>query len=219
MSKGTNPLFSREQIDLLAATILSKPNYQIATLAKKITENEPLFNQNIVKVVTSHQGEAIYFSRHPIPFIRGVAPETWLQSHTFSNISVYTHLGGNTLNTIAELAPSPLEKAESLEQLRWLENGLTIAGRHHRTGNNWRGCAGGPAAIRYWLTTSCRPIWLVSTLGTRPSSCSSIGVNFASDYDLFRSVRVTGMYNLLRGFVCPFYQYHEFSIHINKILC
>jgi 3-deoxy-manno-octulosonate cytidylyltransferase (CMP-KDO synthetase) len=125
--QGDEPYIQPEQIDLLTATLLAKPGHQIATLAKRITAFEALLNHNVVKVVTSTLGEALYFSRHPIPFIRGQAPENWLQLHDF-----YKHIGlyafrQETLRSIACLPPSPLEKAESLEQLRWLEYGLRIA--------------------------------------------------------------------------------------------
>lgn len=125
--QGDEPFIQPEQIDLVAQTLLANPGYQIATLAKKITEPPALFNPNIVKVIPSLQGAAIYFSRHPIPFIRGQEPENWLKAYDF-----YKHIGlyayrSDTLLKIARLAPSPLEKAESLEQLRWLENGFQIA--------------------------------------------------------------------------------------------
>jgi 3-deoxy-manno-octulosonate cytidylyltransferase (CMP-KDO synthetase) len=124
--QGDEPFIQPEQIDLLAETLRTRPDFSIATLAKKITESEPLFNQNVVKVVFSTQGEAIYFSRHPIPFVRGQETQHWLQSHDF-----YKHIGlyafrREALQAIAKLLPSPLEKAESLEQLRWIENGLKI---------------------------------------------------------------------------------------------
>jgi 3-deoxy-manno-octulosonate cytidylyltransferase (CMP-KDO synthetase) len=69
---------------------------------------------------------AIYFSRHPIPFVRGAEQKEWLDRHTF-----YQHVGiygyrVDVLHRITKLAPSSLEKAESLEQLRWLEHGFKI---------------------------------------------------------------------------------------------
>ncbi len=125
--QGDEPFIQPEQIDLLADTLLQKPDYQIATLAKKIIDQTQLFNANVVKVVVSPGHEAIYFSRHPIPFFRGEAPENWLNAHDyFKHIGLYA-FRSNTLQSIAALPPTPLEKAESLEQLRWLENGLRIA--------------------------------------------------------------------------------------------
>lgn len=124
--QGDEPFIQPEQIDLLAETLLHDRHFSIATLAKKIEQSEMLFNPNIVKAVFSATGRAIYFSRHPIPFVRGTAPENWLEQQSF-----YKHIGlygfrRTTLLKIADLPPTPLERAESLEQLRWLEHGLAI---------------------------------------------------------------------------------------------
>jgi 3-deoxy-manno-octulosonate cytidylyltransferase (CMP-KDO synthetase) len=124
--QGDEPFIQPQQIDLLAQTLLVKPESQIATLAKKITEHTDLFNPNIVKVVANRVGRAIYFSRHPIPFLRGQEQANWLEHHDF-----YKHIGlygfrRATLLELAALQPTPLEKAESLEQLRWLEHGYPI---------------------------------------------------------------------------------------------
>ena len=125
--QGDEPFIQPEQIDLLAQTLLDKPDFGIATLARQITDPEQLFNPNVVKMAASKSGEAIYFSRHPIPYIRGHAQEDWLSIHNF-----YKHIGlygfrRDTLRELAQLRPTPLELAESLEQLRWLENGYRIA--------------------------------------------------------------------------------------------
>jgi 3-deoxy-manno-octulosonate cytidylyltransferase (CMP-KDO synthetase) len=125
--QGDEPFIQPEQIDLLTATLRAQPHFQIATLAKKITHENTLFNSNVVKVVFSQSKEAIYFSRHPIPFVRGHEPIHWLQFQDF-----YKHIGlyafrRDTLLSIAALQPSRLERAESLEQLRWMENQLRIA--------------------------------------------------------------------------------------------
>ncbi len=125
--QGDEPFIQPEQIDLLADTLAGNPDFSIATLAKKIDRPDLLFNPNVVKVVFSGPGAAIYFSRHPIPYVRGQEPENWLAQHTF-----YKHIGlygfrRAALLAVARLSPTPLERAESLEQLRWLENGLPIA--------------------------------------------------------------------------------------------
>jgi len=125
--QGDEPFILPEQIDLLANTLLDHPTARIATLSKKIDRMDFLTNPNIVKVVFSEKQGAIYFSRHPIPFVRGVAAEDWLKHQDF-----YKHIGlygfrRDTLLQIAGLSPTPLEKAESLEQLRWLEHGYQIA--------------------------------------------------------------------------------------------
>ena len=125
--QGDEPFIQPEQIDLLTETLRTKPNVQIATLAKKITPEETLFNNNVVKVVFSEKREAIYFSRHPIPFVRGQETKDWLQYHDFfKHIGLYA-FRHDTLQTIAALKPSLLETAESLEQLRWMEKGIRIA--------------------------------------------------------------------------------------------
>lgn len=124
--QGDEPFVQPEQIDLLADTLCSDPAFTIATLAKRIEQAEALFNPNVVKVALAGDGRAIYFSRHPVPFLRGCAPADWLTRHAF-----YKHIGlygfrRETLLHIAGLAPTLLEQAESLEQLRWLEHGLPI---------------------------------------------------------------------------------------------
>jgi 3-deoxy-manno-octulosonate cytidylyltransferase (CMP-KDO synthetase) len=125
--QGDEPFIQPEQIDLLTDTLTGNKKFSIATLAKTIGQPEMLMNPNVVKVVFSDENGAIYFSRHPIPFVRGAASENWLSQHVF-----YKHIGlygfrRETLLKIARFSPTPLERAESLEQLRWLENGLRIA--------------------------------------------------------------------------------------------
>ncbi len=122
--QGDEPFIAPEQIDLLASLLDGKT--ELATLAKKIEEQEQLFSPNIVKIVIDKSGKALYFSRSPIPHIRNVAQDQWLSKHTF-----YKHIGmyayrADILEKITKLSISTLEKAESLEQLRWLENGYSI---------------------------------------------------------------------------------------------
>jgi 3-deoxy-manno-octulosonate cytidylyltransferase (CMP-KDO synthetase) len=98
----------------------------LATLIKKITSREVLFNPNSPKVIIDAAQFAIYFSRHPIPYLRSVEESEWINRHTF-----YQHIGiygyrTDILKKITQLTPSSLEKAESLEQLRWIENGYKI---------------------------------------------------------------------------------------------
>ncbi len=125
--QGDEPFVQPEQINLLVRTLTDAPSYPIATLVKRIHMPEELFNPNVVKAVFAQNRRVLYFSRHPIPFVRGVAPEIWLTAGEF-----YKHLGlyafrRDALLQIAQLPPSPLELAESLEQLRWLTHGYGIA--------------------------------------------------------------------------------------------
>ncbi len=124
--QGDEPFIDPSQIDVAVQLLKNHPNLEIATLAKRIEEEEVLFNPNVVKVVFGVDQQALYFSRHPVPFLRNVPIEKWFQKGTF-----YKHIGlyafqKKTLQKIAKLPQTPLEKAESLEQLRWLEYGFGI---------------------------------------------------------------------------------------------
>lgn len=123
--QGDEPFIHPEQINLVA-DLFQRPQTQLATLIKQVQTPEELFNINSPKVVISHQGEALYFSRQPIPFCRNVPNDIWHKQHTY-----YKHIGiygyrADILEQITQLPPSTLELAESLEQLRWLENGFRI---------------------------------------------------------------------------------------------
>jgi len=123
--QGDEPFISPKQIGLLMSCFTDETT-QIATLVKKIEDNETLFNNNSPKVVINTKNEAQYFSRSTIPHIRGKEPKDWLTAHTF-----YKHIGiyafkVEVLNAITQLSQSSLELAESLEQLRWIENGYTV---------------------------------------------------------------------------------------------
>ena len=123
--QGDEPFIDPRQIDLLSACF-DDPRTQLATLIKKISSREVLFNPNSPKVIVDSEHFAIAFSRHPIPFIRGYEEDEWLSRHTFfQHIGIYGYLV-DTLKKITSLPTSSLEKAESLEQLRWLENGFRI---------------------------------------------------------------------------------------------
>ncbi len=124
--QGDEPFIRPEQIDLVASCFRN-PQTQLATLVKKITTAEELFNVNAPKVVINQAKEALYFSRQPIPYCRNVPNDIWHKQHTY-----YKHIGiygyrADILEQITQLPPSALELAESLEQLRWLENGFRIA--------------------------------------------------------------------------------------------
>jgi len=123
--QGDEPFINPEQIDLLAACF-ENPQTKIATLVKKIDSMDELFNLNIPKVVRNIHGEAIYFSRQTIPFLRGIEQKQWLKEQTFyKHIGIYAYQA-DTLRALTRLPVSGLEEAEALEQLRWIENGYTI---------------------------------------------------------------------------------------------
>lgn len=123
--QGDEPFIQPEQIDLVASCFDTQ-EVQIATLVKKITAEQDLFNVNIPKVVLNTKGDAIYFSRQTIPFIRSKETYEWLVSNTFyKHIGIYAYRT-QILAQITRLNPSSLELAEGLEQLRWLENGYSI---------------------------------------------------------------------------------------------
>ena len=123
--QGDEPCMNSIQIDLLA-DCFKNPHTKIATLVKEITQEDELFNVNIPKVVRNIKGEAIYFSRQTIPFLRGMEKENWLQNQTFyKHIGIYAYQI-ETLKELTKLPISLLEEAEALEQLRWLENGYAI---------------------------------------------------------------------------------------------
>jgi len=123
--QGDEPFIQPGQIDLLADRLDGKT--EIATLIKRLERSEDLFNPNLVKVVVNLAKEALYFSRSPIPHIRNRDQNVWISSFTF-----YKHIGmyayrTDILEAITQLPVSELEKAESLEQLRWLEHGYNIS--------------------------------------------------------------------------------------------
>ena len=122
--QGDEPFIDPQQIDLLASLLDSET--QLATLIKKIKDPSALHNSNIVKVITNSNQEAIYFSRSALPHLRNVAPEEWLSKQVyFKHIGMYGYRS-DILAEITKLSPSSLDMAESLEQLRWIENGYRI---------------------------------------------------------------------------------------------
>lgn len=123
--QGDEPYIDPEQISKLAGCF-TEPGTQLATLIKQIHTTEELYNFATPKVIINKNWEAIYFSRSPIPHVRGQEPQHWLYHNTY-----YKHIGiygykSDVLQQITKLPVSSLEKAESLEQLRWVENGYRI---------------------------------------------------------------------------------------------
>lgn len=123
--QGDEPFIEPKQIDLLCGCF-DDERTELATLIKEIDSSEVLFNPSSPKVIVDQNQFAIYFSRHPIPYLRGCDEKDWVNSHKFfQHIGIYGYRRA-ILKQITALKPSSLEKAESLEQLRWLENGFSI---------------------------------------------------------------------------------------------
>ncbi len=125
--QGDEPLMEPEMMSQAVRLVLDNPGVSVATLAKQIHTSEELLNPGTVKVVVDRKGFALYFSRSPIPFVRGEAnQERWPVQHDF-----YKHIGiyvfrKEFLGVYTTLGESTLETAERLEQLRILENGYPI---------------------------------------------------------------------------------------------
>lgn len=126
--QGDEPFIRRSQIEEIKRCF-DNPATDIATLVRPFAESdglEALENPNSPKVVLDSEQCAVYFSRSVIPYLRGVDRSEWLKHHTFyKHIGMYAFRAG-VLKQVASLPQSTLEKAESLEQLRWLENGYKI---------------------------------------------------------------------------------------------
>lgn len=123
--QGDEPFINPGQIDLLCSTFDEKDTL-LATLVKKIDSVDELFNHNNVKVILNKRNEAVFFSRSPIPYNRNFPEQEWLKYSTY-----YKHIGiygyrTKTLMEVSRLAKTNLEVTESLEQLRWIENGYVI---------------------------------------------------------------------------------------------
>ena len=126
--QGDEPFIAESQLRSIMACFEDEAT-DIATLVKPFAAEDGLValqNPNSPEVVLDNESRAIYFSRSVIPYLRGVEPEEWLSKHTF-----YKHIGmyafrREVLREVTSLPQSTLEKAESLEQLRWLENGYKI---------------------------------------------------------------------------------------------
>jgi 3-deoxy-D-manno-octulosonate cytidylyltransferase len=116
--QGDEPMMSSENIDRAVEALVVSSERRIATIAIPIPPSEA-FDANVVKVAVAANGRALYFSRAPIPFARGGEPA--YRKH----LGLYAYRA-ETLAELAALPPSPLEKIESLEQLRWLEAGYDV---------------------------------------------------------------------------------------------
>lgn len=128
--QGDEPFIDPNGLDDVLKTL--QPDDEIKTVIQRIDDPSDLFNPNVVKVVIeekSNKGScrALYFSRSCIPHLRNHLKEDWHKKHDF-----YRHIGiyiyrGDVLKPLSQLQPSQLEKAESLEQLRWLSNGFEVS--------------------------------------------------------------------------------------------
>jgi 3-deoxy-manno-octulosonate cytidylyltransferase (CMP-KDO synthetase) len=127
--QADEPLIPPALIRQVAALLEADAAAAVATLATPVESLAELLDPNAVKVVTDAGGRALYFSRAPIPWHRDGAPAGWASQGTFAgarrHVGIYAYRVG-ALRRLASLAPTVLEKAEKLEQLRALENGLVV---------------------------------------------------------------------------------------------
>ncbi len=123
--QGDEPFIQTSQIETLMH-LFDDPTTQIGTLGKPFESIEAINNPNSPKIVCDRRGFALYFSRSVIPYVRGAEPTTWLEHFPYlKHLGIYAYRR-EVLHEVTQLPQSSLEKAESLEQLRWLENGYRI---------------------------------------------------------------------------------------------
>ena len=123
--QGDEPFIQPSQIETLMH-LFDAPETQIGTLGKPFESIEAIENPNSPKIVTDNRGFALYFSRSVIPYIRGKERDSWFGEYPFlKHLGIYAYRR-EVLAEITKLPMSSLEKAESLEQLRWLQNGYRI---------------------------------------------------------------------------------------------
>lgn len=123
--QGDEPFIQPAQIEEVCRQF-DDPTTQIATLGKPFTTMDAVDNPNSPKIVNDVRGFALYFSRSVIPFVRGEEHATWLDHFPYlKHLGIYAYRR-DVLREVTQLPQSPLEKAESLEQLRWLQNGYRI---------------------------------------------------------------------------------------------
>lgn len=123
--QGDEPFVDKSQLSTICSCF-DDSSTQIATLGKRFASIEATENPNSPKIVVDNQGFAMYFSRSVIPFVRGKEKELWLEAYPFlKHLGIYAYRR-EVLREITQLPQSSLELAESLEQLRWLQNGYKI---------------------------------------------------------------------------------------------
>lgn len=118
--QGDQPFIAPSMIDEAVAPLLEEDPEEVSTLMFPITNEDDLHNPNVVKVVTDLAGRALYFSRSLVPYPRGSVQHT-----VFEHVGLYVYRK-DTLLRLTRLPATPLERVESLEQLRWLQHGLRI---------------------------------------------------------------------------------------------
>ena len=123
--QGDEPFIHPSQIKTLMQ-LFDAPETHIGTLGKPFDSMEAVDNPNSPKIVTDNRGFALYFSRSIIPYIRGKVREEWFGEYPFlKHLGIYAYRR-EVLKEVTQLPQSSLEKSESLEQLRWLQNGYRI---------------------------------------------------------------------------------------------
>lgn len=123
--QGDEPFVAKSQLDTICHCF-DDPTTQIATLGKAFTSMEAVENPNSPKIAVSNQGFALYFSRSVIPYVRGKERKDWLSHFPYlKHLGIYAYRK-EVLREVTQLPQSSLEIAESLEQLRWLQNGYKI---------------------------------------------------------------------------------------------
>ncbi|GBD06893.1 3-deoxy-manno-octulosonate cytidylyltransferase [bacterium HR21] len=124
--QADEPLLQAAHIEALLAALSAQPSWDAATLIEPLEKPHELSSPMVVKVVLRSDGSALYFSRSPIPFVRDVPLGKWLtQTRFWKHIGIYAYRAP-VLQLFRHLSPTPLERAEGLEQLRLLEAGLRI---------------------------------------------------------------------------------------------
>lgn len=123
--QGDEPFIQASQIETVCRCF-DDADTQIATIGKPFDTMESVENPNSPKIVVDNRGYAMYFSRSVIPFVRGIEHGEWLKHYPFlKHLGLYAYRR-EVLHAVTQLPQSSLEKAESLEQLRWLQNGFRI---------------------------------------------------------------------------------------------
>lgn len=123
--QGDEPFMAKSQLDTICHCF-DDPTTQIATLGKPFESMEAVQNPNSPKIVVDNMGFAMYFSRSVIPYVRGKEESSWLTHYPFlKHLGIYAYRK-DVLRQVTQLPQSSLEIAESLEQLRWLQNGFKI---------------------------------------------------------------------------------------------